>query len=643
MKRKVIKRIILFIALIIVSGWILIFFSKDYFLGVAIHKAQGKLKDKYKLDLNFKKYALHGWTEVVMDGMNCQNQDHDTVVYLEHIQLNIKLWPLITGRLRLEKMNLEGGLFDLGQIRKLRKKGTQTEEVDSNHLSKAQKYLRLIKDAAHFIPDNFFAKNIGIRYTDSSGNINGIIDSVSYMNSNVSSKSELSIDGQHQVWIVEGTFDNSSLETHLKVNSNVTGFYNLSMIKKIASAQIGFRSYNIDIDNLDDNGDNVSIKGGLKADHILVYNPRISADTISADSGGIDFSVRITDKKWILDSTSRIHINGLSAMISSDYTYVYPATIHAKLELAPMPAQSILDAMPTGAFEAVHSMTMEGNMGYHFDFFLAIDKKDTVNIDAQVINKGLKILNYGSVDLRKINGNFTYHPYNSRRPIQVDSANPSYTSLSAMPKYLTDAVVSSEDPEFYYNKGIDESAIETSVLENLKQHRFRQGGSTITMQLVKNVFLTHQKTIDRKLEEFFLVWLLENTHIARKNRILEVYLNIIEWGPDVYGIGEASKFYFNKKPSQLTLDESIFLVKIIPQPLGFMNRFDSQGKLKENFQKKAMTTVDRMARRGKLDIEAQGSYWPEVRITGPAKNLIKISPVSDSLRVQDSISRATDW
>src|ERR1019366_915505 len=121
---------------------------------------------------------------------------------------------------------------------------------------------------------------------------------------------------------------------------------------------------------------------------------------------------------------------------------------------------------------------------------------------------------------------------NSRRPIQVDSANPEYTSLAAMPKYLTDAVLSSEDPEFNYNNGIDESAIETSVLENLKQHRFRQGGSTITMQLVKNVFLTHQKTIDRKLEEFFLVWLLENMHITSKNRILEVYMNIIEWGPD---------------------------------------------------------------------------------------------------------------
>ena len=641
MKNRFLKRTVLVVILVLLSGWVLLFFAKDWFLGVAIHKVQNRLKDKYKLELTFKNYTLHGWTEVMMNGMDCQTASHDTVAYFNHIQLNIKLWPLVTGRLRLEKMDLAGGLVDMNQVRKLRKKGVVQENLDSNHLARGRKYLRIIKDLAAIIPDNFHAKNIAIRYTDTSGNISGMIDSVSYFDSRLSSRSELSIDGQRQAWIANGTFDNSSLETHLKISSNVTGFYRLSMIKKLASAQIGFRSYNIDIDNIEDNRDNLAIRGDLKANHILVYNPKISADTVEADSGGIDFSIKLTSSKWILDSTSRLHLNGISAMVSSDYTY--PATIHARLELAPIPAQTILDALPIGAFEVVHSMTMDGNLGYHLDLYLGIDKKDSVNIDASVVNQGLKIKNYGTADLPKINGNFIYHPYNSTRPIMVDSANPLYTPLTAMPKYLTDAVVNSEDPQFFYNRGIDVNAIEVSVLENLKLHRFRQGGSTITMQLVKNVFLTHQKTIDRKLEEFFLVWLLENMHITSKNRILEVYMNIIEWGPGVYGIGEASKFYFNKKPSQLTLNESIFLAKIIPQPLGFMNRFDDQGNLKENFQRKALNTVDRMARRGALDVESEGSYWPEVKITGPAKSYIKINPATDSLMIQDSISRENDW
>ncbi len=643
MKSKTLKKINFYIALVILAGWLVVFFAKDWFLGVAIRNVQHKLKNRYKVELTLKNYALHGWNEVIMNGVDCRSVSNDTIAYLSHVQLKIKLWPLISGKIRLENMRMEDGVFNLNEISKLRQKGNGSGQKDSNQLAKAQKYIQLLQDGANLIPDDFMARKIEIKYSDSSGNINGIIDSVSYSDSKLYARSALTIKDQHQTWMADGTFDKSSLETHINVKSNVTGFYQLSMIKKLASANIGFRSYSINLNEIEDNDDYVNVKGSLSAHNIKIYNPRISADTVLADSGGIDFSIKLTNLKIILDSTSRLHLNGLTAMISSDYSYMYPANIHAKLYVAPMPAQAILEAMPSGAFEITHSMTLDGNMGYHLDFYLNIDKKDSCHIDAGVINQGIKIINYGTADLRKINGNFTYHPYNSRRPIQVDSANPEYASLSSLPKHLVDAVVNSEDPNFYYNRGVEPDAIEVSVLQNLKQGRFRQGGSTITMQLVKNVFLTHQKTIDRKLEEFFLVWLLENMHITSKNRILEVYLNIIEWGPDVYGIGEASKFYFNKKPSQLSLNESIFLAKIIPQPLGFMNRFDDQGNLKESFQKKALTTVDRMARRGNLDVEAQGAYWPVVKITGPAKNLIKISPGVDSLRIRDSISRENEW
>jgi membrane peptidoglycan carboxypeptidase len=78
------------------------------------------------------------------------------------------------------------------------------------------------------------------------------------------------------------------------------------------------------------------------------------------------------------------------------------------------------------------------------------------------------------------------------------------------------------------------------------------------MQLIKNVFLTREKTVSRKLEEILLVYILENNRIVSKERMLEVYF-IIEWGPNVYGIGEASRFYFQKSPSELTFNECLFL------------------------------------------------------------------------------------
>jgi hypothetical protein len=105
--------------------------------------------------------------------------------------------------------------------------------------------------------------------------------------------------------------------------------------------------------------------------------------------------------------------------------------------------------------------------------------------------------------------------------------------------------------------------------------------------------LTQKKTLARKIEEILIVWLIENNNIMTKNRILEVYFNIVEWGPNIYGIREAASYYFGKGPSELTLGESIYLASIVPKPRtglyaflpdgslrpGLINYFNSLGRL----------------------------------------------------------------
>src|SRR6476620_7713093 len=115
----------------------------------------------------------------------------------------------------------------------------------------------------------------------------------------------------------------------------------------------------------------------------------------------------------------------------------------------------------------------------------------------------------------------------------------------------------SEDPSFMSHRGFITAAFKESITKNIKTKKFTRGASTISMQLIKNVFLTREKTLSRKLEEILLVYVLENNRISSKDRMLEVYFNIIEWGPNVYGIGEAAQFYFQKKPSDLTLNECL--------------------------------------------------------------------------------------
>ncbi len=97
------------------------------------------------------------------------------------------------------------------------------------------------------------------------------------------------------------------------------------------------------------------------------------------------------------------------------------------------------------------------------------------------------------------------------------------------------------------------------------------------MQLVKNVFLSRQKNLARKIEEILIVWLIENQQLSSKSRMYEVYLNIIEWGRNVYGIGEASHYYFGKSPAELTVGESIYLAHIVPKPKSSLYSWQSDG------------------------------------------------------------------
>ena len=128
------------------------------------------------------------------------------------------------------------------------------------------------------------------------------------------------------------------------------------------------------------------------------------------------------------------------------------------------------------------------------------------------------------------------------------------------------------------------------------------------MQLVKNVYLNRNKTMVRKLEEILIVWLMESTRAVSKDRMYEVYLNIIEWGRNVYGIGEAARYYFSKQPSQLTLGESIYLASIVPRPKTGLYAFTYYGGLKPYISSYFRYIGNIMARRGLAPADSTGSY-----------------------------------
>ena len=210
-----------------------------------------------------------------------------------------------------------------------------------------------------------------------------------------------------------------------------------------------------------------------------------------------------------------------------------------------------------------------------------------------------------------------------QRPVTVGTSNPNFTPIEQISPLLRHAVLTSEDPSFYRHKGFIVEAFRQSIIKNIKTKKFARGASTISMQLVKNVFLTREKTLSRKLEEILLVYVLENSRITSKHRMFEVYLNIIEWGPNIYGIGEAAHFYFQKSPSDLNLKESMFLASIIPRPKKFMWQFTDEGELKSIYARHQERLTRLMFQRGLLTPADTLYQMKTLLISGPARSYFK--------------------
>jgi monofunctional biosynthetic peptidoglycan transglycosylase len=149
-------------------------------------------------------------------------------------------------------------------------------------------------------------------------------------------------------------------------------------------------------------------------------------------------------------------------------------------------------------------------------------------------------------------------------PVTVGPQNSNWVPLEEIPRDLQNAVMAGEDFSFYSHKGVDWFELRESLLKDFRERRFVRGASTITQQLAKNLFLSRDKTVKRKVSELVLTRRMEKA--LTKDRILELYLNVVELGDRVYGVGAGARHHFGKQPSELSLRECTFLAAMLPGP-----------------------------------------------------------------------------
>lgn len=164
-----------------------------------------------------------------------------------------------------------------------------------------------------------------------------------------------------------------------------------------------------------------------------------------------------------------------------------------------------------------------------------------------------------------------YHPF------VVGPKNRRWTPSGSIPSEMKWAVIVAEDSNFYKHEGVDVKAIKNAIKHDLEKKALARGASTITQQTAKNLYLSREKTVTRKLKELYLALRMEQE--LTKGRIVELYLNVVELGPMVYGIGHGSRYYFGKPPSAMTPRECAFLAAMLPGPRVAYNPYKNLGKV----------------------------------------------------------------
>ncbi|MDB5155369.1 MAG: penicillin-binding protein [Mucilaginibacter sp.] len=583
--------IVAVLLVILFIGGYIAYTKREAVLQHEIAKAKALAKKNYHLDLQIGSAHFTGLTTVTCTDISIVPENRDSLLIIKHFDISIKLWPLFFGNIKLGNVDLLNGHLNLTDLKgvknfdflfKKKKDSTDTHtKVDLSELSN-----NLIKQVLYKIPDNLVVNNFLISFTNDSTQLKVLTQTAKIDNGDLTST--IKINDTLATWHFAGTMHPSDKQIDIKLYAD-NGKVEIPFIGKRFHAKVNFDNLTVKLNNVKHSDGETRIETYCSAHNLLINQPGLAANDIVVQDGSIAANVFVGSNYVSLDSSSVIHLKKISVHPFIKYTLNPVKIYELKLTTGWQNAQDIFDSFPSGVFESLEGIKLAGKLNYALNFYLNKNQPDSLKFDSRMDkDAAFRIVNYGKTDLGRLNKPFVYTPYENDKPMKphlIGPGNPEYTPLEEMSPYLRNAVMTAEDPTFYKNHGFVEKAIRQSIVTDIKTHKFKRGGSTISMQLVKNTFLTRKKTLSRKIEEILIVWMLENNNIMTKDRMLEVYFNIIEWGPGIYGISEASHYYFDKAPSELTLGESIFLASIVPRPKAGLYAFLPDGSLRPGMER----------------------------------------------------------
>lgn len=608
-------------SLLIITFGAVAYAQREALLDKMMAKVIAKAKEDYNLQVQIGEYSFKGLSTVQLNYITLVPDQRDTLSHIQNLTIGVKLFPLIFGNVKLSELELNEGHLDIVLRDSLtnldfilkKKKTDTTENKGGADLSKLAE--RLLNQVLYKIPDDMKIKNFTLKLNDND-TASVKLQTTEATIDNGKLQSTILVNDTLATWHINGKLNPSDKQLNIQLFAEDKKV-ELPYLENRLHAKLSFDTIKTEMKNAGFSSGNYKISGSWAIKNLTFNHPRISSDDIIVPDAQIDADMLIGEHSVCLDSTSTVRLRDAIAHPYLKYTLKPNKIYEVKLNVPQQDAQVVFNCFPVGLFESLEGIKVQGKLKYDLDFYLDSTLPDSVRFSSMLKPTDFKILQFGKTDLQKINSSFVYTPYEYGKPmrnITIGPANPNFTRLEDISPNFKNALLTAEDPSFFHHKGFVEESIRKSIAVNFKEKRFKRGGSTISMQLVKNVFLSRKKTLVRKAEETLIVWLIENNRLASKARMLEVYFNIIEMGNNVYGIGEASHYYFGKSPSELSQGEGIFLANIVPKPKAALYKFMSDGSLKPYLMPYFKFIGGIMARRGLTTPDSTDYGFYDVRL-----------------------------
>lgn len=328
-------------------------------------------------------------------------------------------------------------------------------------------------------------------------------------------------------------------------------------------------------------GDTLRFAFDVSFGSVRVFHPSLARDTVF-------ISCSVTGRGFVLPGSGTFAVDSGALLLGTagcGYTVQGAWGDRRFLRLNvfndSLRGDAVAASVPGPLLGRLRGLRLSGTISFDIGLYLDWDLPDSSDVFIDIDASGLRVdhspVGFGGLAASSGETLLMRDSWGNSRTVGLDSiSRPGFVPVRSFPPWLEPLICAAEDGTFRRHGGFSEFHLRNSIRTDMSQGRFVRGGSTLSMQLVKNLFLTREKTLARKLQEVFLTWRME-AHLG-KDRILELYVNVVELGPDVFGFGEAAGYYFGTTVESLSVRETAFLVSILPGPKLY-HRFAVNGTL----------------------------------------------------------------